>query len=214
LVALSTVRRPGHAAAIVRRALRGRARVRLYVAFDDPYSAVALVGLAERLAGRRARLLVEPVVERGIAGDPAVEAKRRYAIGDARRLGRRAGLELSRDEPIPAEATAFLAAWAAAAPQGPKRAAFCSAAARHLWFCSDGPVGREPFAALWREHVGSEAPPDDRTADGVLRSERGMRWRRLYDTPVAVVHGQWFFAHERLAQIEHRLDELGWPAST
>jgi hypothetical protein len=28
-----------------------------------------------------------------------------------------------------------------------------------------------------------------------------------------VVHGQWFFAHERLAQIEHRLDELGWAAA-
>ena len=40
-----------------------------------------------------------------------------------------------------------------------------------------------------------------------------MRRRRLYDTPAAVVGGQWFFAHERLAQIGHRLDELGWRAA-
>ena len=69
-------------------------------------------------------------------------------------------------------------------------------------------MDRSRIAALWREHVGA-APPADGAA-GPRRSERAMRLRRLYDTPVAVVHGQWFFAHERLAQIEHRLDELGW----
>jgi hypothetical protein len=37
-----------------------------------------------------------------------------------------------------------------------------------------------------------------------------MKRRRLYDTPVAVFAGQWFFAHERLPQIEYALDELGW----
>jgi 2-hydroxychromene-2-carboxylate isomerase len=37
-----------------------------------------------------------------------------------------------------------------------------------------------------------------------------MDKRGLYDTPIAVVHGRWYFAHERLGQIEDWLDELGW----
>lgn len=44
----------------------------------------------------------------------------------------------------------------------------------------------------------------------MARSERSFRLRRLYDTPVAVVHGRWYFAHERLEQIAQRLDDLGW----
>jgi 2-hydroxychromene-2-carboxylate isomerase len=208
VVALSTVRRPGRAAAALRRALGRGGRVRLYVAFDDAYSAVATLGLADRVAGRRVALIVEPVSARGIAGDPAVDAKRRYAVVDARRLARRAGLELMRTEPVPPEATAFLARWTAAAPAGPRRAAFAVAAMRLLWLASDGPVECEPYAVLWREHVGGEPPAPD--AGDVGRGERGMRLRGLYDTPVAIVHGQWFFAHERLPQIGHRLDELGW----
>jgi 2-hydroxychromene-2-carboxylate isomerase len=207
IVALSTVRRPRRAAAAIRRALGGRARVVLHVAFDDPYSAVALLGLVERLVGRRAQLVVEPVVERGIPDDPAVDAKRAYAIVDARRLARRQGLELARTAPVPAEATAFLARWAAAAPRGPARTAFSGAAMRQLWFSSDVPVDREHYAALWGEHVGGEPPRD------VNGSAPRLRGRGLYDTPAAVVHGQWFFAHERLPQIEHRLDELGWTAT-
>lgn len=211
LVALSTVRWPRRAAAAQRRRLGGSATVRLFVAFDDPYSAVAVLGLADRVADRRVRLVVEPVVERGIPDDPAVSDKRRYAVIDAQRLARRAGLELSRTEPLPAKTTAFLAAWAAAAPPGPKRPAFCAAAMRHLWFESDGPVSREPYIALWHEHVGG-GPPEDRD-ERAGTSEGAMRRRGLYDTPVALVHGQWFFAHERLDQIEHRLSELGWAAS-
>jgi 2-hydroxychromene-2-carboxylate isomerase len=211
IVALSTVRWPGRTTATVRRALGGSATVSLFVAFDDPCSAVAVLGVSDRVAHRRARLLVEPVVARGIPGDPAVADKRRYAVTDARRLACRAGLELSRTEPLAAEQTAFLAAWAASVPAGQKRAAFCVAAMRQLWFESDGPVPREHYAALWHEHAGAGPPADDGNGSG--RSEGAMRRRRLYDTPVAVVHGQWFFAHERLDQIEHRLDELGWRAS-
>jgi hypothetical protein len=37
-----------------------------------------------------------------------------------------------------------------------------------------------------------------------------MRRRGPYDTPAAWVHGQWFFAHDRGAQIADRLDALGW----
>jgi 2-hydroxychromene-2-carboxylate isomerase len=210
VVALSTVDAPRRGAAVARRALGGAGTVRLFVAFDDPYSAVALIGLSDRLAGRRAQLIVEPVVKRGIPGDPAVEDKRRYALVDARRLARRDGLELSRSKIVAAEATAFLAGWAAAAPAA-ERTAFCVAAMRELWFESDGPVLAEPFAARWRAHVGGDPPPA--TAPGALSSERAMRMRRLYDTPVAVIGGQWFFAHERLPQIEARLDDLGWRAA-
>ena len=39
-----------------------------------------------------------------------------------------------------------------------------------------------------------------------------MCLRGPYDTPAAWVHGQWFFAHDRSAQIGARLDDLGWTA--
>jgi 2-hydroxychromene-2-carboxylate isomerase len=203
VVALSTVDAHHRWAARLRRAAGGKGVVRLYVAFDDPQSAIALLGLADRVRGRRVRLLVEPVVARGIPGDPAVEDKRRYAVGDAARLARRDGRELTRTEPVGASDCAFLAAWAAAIPQGPERTAFCVAAAEQLWLRSSAPVEESDFAAL---------RPGSRRATP-RRSELTFRLRRLYDTPVAVVHGQWFFAHERLDQIEHRLDILGWTAA-
>jgi 2-hydroxychromene-2-carboxylate isomerase len=206
IVATSTIRWPARTAAALRRARGGRGRVQLYLAFDDPYSALAVLALADRVEGRRADLRVDAVVARGIPDDPAVDDKRRYAITDARRLARRAGLELSRGEPLPAATTAFLAGWTAAIPEPRQRADFCVAAMRLLWFGSDGPVSEEPYAELWREHVGGE-PPEATTVE---RAERRMRKRGLYDTPIAVVHRQWFFAHERLDQIEHSLDELGW----
>ena len=40
-----------------------------------------------------------------------------------------------------------------------------------------------------------------------------MRRRGGYDTPAAWVHGQRFFAHDRLVQIGERLDDLGWTAA-
>ncbi|HEX6389035.1 MAG TPA: hypothetical protein VFZ89_06310, partial [Solirubrobacteraceae bacterium] len=194
VVWLSTIRRP---------VLARRGRVTLFVAFDDPQSAVALLGLEQRLAGRPVALEVLPVVQRGIPGDPAVDAKRRYAVLDARRLARRDGLMLRRSAPLAAADVAFLAEWAAAAPD----TRFAVAAMRQLWLESDGPVEREPYAALWRDLYGGEPP-----ASGVT-AERTFRRRKLYDTPVAVVRGEWFFAHERLPTIEQRLDELGWRAA-
>ena len=211
LVALSSVDTPQRYAAALRRTLGGSGQVRLYVAFDDPQSAVALLGLRDRVAARKVKLFVEPVVERGIAGDPAVEAKRRHAVIDAARLAERDGLELARDEPLEAEAAAFLAGWAASIPDPWTRASFSAAAIRRLWLESDRPVSPEDYAGLWRELVGGEPP--DQAAEQVGRAERRMRRRGLYDTPIAVVHGQWFFAHERLAQIGERLDALGWEAS-
>lgn len=217
IVGLSTVRAPGRAAAAVRRARGGQGTVRLFVAFDDPYSAVAVLGLSGRLATRPVALRIEPVVARGIAGDPAVQAKREYAVTDARRLALRDDRVLGREAPVPAAAVAFLAAWTAALPddgdpRGP-RATFAAAALQALWFGSGGPVDRREYAERWAACAppGAAAPADVHPA--VAATERTMRRRGLYDTPIALVHGQWFFAHERLAQIEHRLDELGWRAA-
>ena len=134
-----------------------------------------------------------------------------YAVVDAGRLMRRSDLELSRTAPIEAAETAFLAGWAETLPPGPERAAFCAAAMRALWLESDGDVPTARLEELWRGLTGSEPPKD--ASPRPLPGERAMKRRRLYDTPTAVVHGHWFFAHERLPQIEHRLDELGWTAA-
>jgi 2-hydroxychromene-2-carboxylate isomerase len=212
VVALSQVGWPSRRAAAARRLAGRQGRVELFFAFDDPCSAVAVIDLVARVARRNVELDLKPVVRRGIAGDPAVELKRRHAVVDARRVGRRADVVLSRDEPLSAEATAFLAAWAARAPRGRPRTRFCVAALRRLWLGSDGPVDPGDYAAIWRDHVGGTPPAADGD-DGVRRNERLMGRRGPYDTPAAWVHGQWFFAHDRLVQIGDRLDDLGWTAS-
>jgi 2-hydroxychromene-2-carboxylate isomerase len=212
VVALSQVTWPARLGAAARRRLGRRGNVELFFAFDDPCSAVAVIDLAERLAGRDVRLLLKPVVARGIDGDPAVEQKRRYAIVDARRLARRAGRVLSRGEPLAAEDASFLAGWTAGATSDPALTSFCVAALRHLWFDSDGPLVVEDYATLWRERFCAQPPEPG--SDGVHRNERLMRRRKPYDTPAAWVHGQWFFAHDRLVQIGERLDSLGWTAAS
>jgi 2-hydroxychromene-2-carboxylate isomerase len=212
VVALSQVDWPARIGAAARRRIGRSGRVELFFAFDDPCSAVAVIELAERVARRDAQLVLKPVLARGIAGDPAVDQKRRYAIVDARRLARRSGLVLSRDEPLTAQSTAFLADWAAGAPRGPALVRFCVEALRRLWFASDGPPDQAEYAALWREQFGGEPPAT--AGGGVRRNERLMRRRRPYDTPAAWVHGQWFFAHDRLVQIGDRLDSLGWTAAS
>ena len=211
VVALSQISWPSRLGAAVRRRLGRRGRLELFFAFDDACSAVAVIDLAARVAGRDVELILKPVVSRGIPGDPAVEQKRRYAIVDARRLARRAGLSLSRGEPLTPDSTAFLAAWAAGAPPGPALTSFCVEALRHLWFATDGAVREADYATLWRERFGGEPPA---SADAVRRNERLMRRRKPYDTPAAWVHGQWYFAHDRLVQIGERLDSLGWTASS
>jgi 2-hydroxychromene-2-carboxylate isomerase len=209
VVALSRVDAPARLGAAARRRLGRRGRVELYVAFDDPCSAVAALDLAQRLAGHEADLELLPVVERGIADDPAVAAKRRYAIEDARRLFARSGQTLRRTEPLVAGEVAFLARWAAGAAPGAERTRFCVAALRRLWLESAGPVAVADYEPLWREAFGAQPPAADGTR-AVRRNERRMVRRGPYDTPAAWVHGQWFFAHDRPAQIAARLDDLGW----
>jgi 2-hydroxychromene-2-carboxylate isomerase len=211
VVAMSQVTWPARLGAAMRRRLGRGGRVELFFAFDDPCSAVAVIDLAERLARRDVTLLLKPVVARGIDGDPAVAQKRRYAIVDARRLARRAGLVLSRSEPLAAEDVSFLAEWTAAATADPALTSFCVAALRHLWFDTDEQPVVEGYAALWRERFGAQPEPG---RDRIRRNERLMHRRKPYDTPAAWVHGQWFFAHDRLVQIGERLDSLGWTAAS
>jgi 2-hydroxychromene-2-carboxylate isomerase len=195
--------------------LRGRAhrrlgrpaRVELYFAFDDPCSAVAVIDLAERLAGLDVTLALAPVVARGIPDDPAVELKRSYAIEDAARLFLRSGLVLGRGAPVAADEVAFLARWVASEPPSAALTAFCADALRQLWLGGDGAVVAADYRPLWRRHLGGE-PPDAGTG-AVAANERRMARRGPYDTPAAWVHGQWFFAHDRLSQIAARLDDLG-----
>jgi 2-hydroxychromene-2-carboxylate isomerase len=40
-----------------------------------------------------------------------------------------------------------------------------------------------------------------------------MYRRGPYDTPAVAIGRQWYFAHDRLAQIADRLDRLGWRAA-
>jgi 2-hydroxychromene-2-carboxylate isomerase len=207
LVAASQVTLPARFSAAARRRRGERERLELFIAFDDPCSAVAAIDLSARLAGRPVEIVPLAVVDRGIKGDPAVEQKREYAITDGRRLARRAGLTLARETPLPAADTAFLAEWVAAAKPGPAPLEFTIAALRHLWFEGDGPVERHTFLDLWREHVGSE-PRRDPAA--VRAAEKRMARRGPYETPAAWVAGRWYFAHDRPGQICEWLDELGW----
>jgi 2-hydroxychromene-2-carboxylate isomerase len=194
VVTLSTVDAPRRWVAALRRATGRPGVVELYVALDDPYSAIAVLGVVARTAARRVDLRIHAVVERGIPGDPAAKQKRAYAVTDARRLAPGAlGLELARADPLRPEATAFLADWIGQVKASERTVGFCAAAMRRLWFEDDADVSREPYVALWREHVGGDPPAGAST----LGAERRMRRRRLYDTPVAVVGGRWFFAHER-----------------
>jgi hypothetical protein len=207
LVAASQVTLPARLAAAARRRRGERERVEMFIAFDDPCSAIAMVDLSARLATRHVDLIPMAVIDRGIEGDPAVAQKREYAVTDARRLASRTGLTLARETTLPAADTAFLAEWVDAAEAGPALLAFTVAALRRLWFESDGPIERSAFLELWREHLDSEPRPD---GGDVRAAEKRMARRGPYETPAAWVAGRWYFAHDRPGQICEWLDELGW----
>jgi 2-hydroxychromene-2-carboxylate isomerase len=209
VVASSTVTLPARLRAQRRRRNGAPGRLELFLAFDDPCSAVAALDLAERLARREVDVVPVPVVHRGIAGDPAVALKRDYAVLDARRLAGRSGLRLSREVPLPAEQTAFLAEWIAAAEPGPALLAFTTAALRRLWFETDGRVESGEYLELWRGYMHADPQP---APAAVARCEKRMARRGPYETPAAWVAGRWYFAHDRPTQICEWLDELGWTA--
>lgn len=226
VLALSRVRTPARAISALRRTFGRRGVVELFLAFDDPNSAVALVELDRRLQGRAVDLVVRPVVDRDLDDDPAVEAKREYAIADAARIARRSGLGLSRRDPIAPGAVAFLAEWVAEAGPSAEATEFAAAAARELWIApeeagsdsgtaatSPGPVpipDRERFVDLWRRTVGGA--PGAGSRDQVIANERRMKRAGAYAVPMATVHGRLFFAHDRLERIAYELDRLGWTA--
>jgi hypothetical protein len=183
VIRLSQVTWPARARAALARAAGRRGRVEVYFAFDDAASAVAVPDLVERLASRRVDVVLLPVVRRGIAGDPAVQDKRRHALADARRRGLDATVE------DPGDVT-HLARWAAT---GAPNDAVCDA-----------------LRAVWRgEPFPVDAPGGD---EALRRNERRMRRRGPYDTPAAVVGGRWYFAHDRAEQVADWVDELGWAA--
>ncbi len=190
VVTLSQVTLPQRLQAAAARRRGERGLVELFVAYDDPQSAVAILGLRDRLAGRDVDLRVRPVVRRGIPDDAAREAKRRYAVVDATRLAARDGRTFTRTELIDAADVAPLAAATYAAPQPD---VFAADVVTRLWVDGSSP---------WAVDAADPAP--------VAAAEAEMEKQGLYDTPIAVVHGRWYFAHERLGQIEDWLDELGW----
>ena len=208
LIALAKGREPAKAAAAAKRLRGGRGQVEVFFAFDDPNSAVALIELDRRLAGRAVDLLPFPVLKRDMEGDPAVEAKRSYAVVDASRIAARSGLSLSRKQPLRPEDTAFLAEWVAAAGPSSGVKDFAVSAARKIWFEQDGSLDRDAFAESWRLAVGGSPPAGG--PEPVRSNEKRMKRRGAYAVPMASVHGRLFFAHDRLDQICDELDLLGW----
>ena len=215
ILAISTFTLPFRLAAAARRAVGRKGRVELFYAYDEPTSAYALLELARTVQGRAVVIDLVPVVERGIEGDSAIDRKRAYAMVDGRRLARRLGMAMGRSEPVDPEAVRFLAAWTALGPAGPALQEFAVEAMARIWFGADGPVEREPFAALWRERLGLEPPDEDgeEARAAVRANEKRMTRSGPYETPAAKVGGRWDFAQDRPKQIGAWLDELGWRAS-
>ncbi len=211
LIAIFETRWPGKLRASVVRAFGGRGCIELYFAYDDPYAAIALPALHEMAARHAVRLVLYPIVERGLENDPAAEQRRRFAVTDALRLASRHGRMLTRTTPIAPDETAFLAAWTESARDCDYQADFAMLALQKLWFGSPGPVGRKAFAWLFGEVIGRTPPADESgLAMSLSRNERRMVSKGFWDSPAARVDGEWFFAHERIPQIEDRLAYLGW----
>ena len=207
LVAWFATRWPGRVRARLLRRLGKRVRVELYFAFDDPYAAAALP-LFDVAARRGAELVLYPLVDRGIDGDPALEQRRHYAVEDARRLLRRRGLVLRREGPLHADDAAFLAAWTESLRGTPAMERFAEAALKRLWLESSGSVRAADLAPLFREIAGREPPTEPASAARVADNRRRQLRKGHWESPAARVQGEWFFAHERVAHIEERLAEL------
>jgi 2-hydroxychromene-2-carboxylate isomerase len=208
VVATSCIEWPAQLSASLRRRLGQPAHIELFFAFDDPYAAIALPGLIKIAQQRRARLTLYPLIERGIANDPAAESRRRHAVEDSQRLARRFGKTLSRSTSLSAQDTAFLAAWTQTANADAGVINFAAAALEQLWFKSSGAVKQEDFRRLHSQylHSASAAGNEAALASNTARLLKLGHW----ESPAALVEGQWFLAHERLAQINDHLERLGW----
>lgn len=208
IVSASRVEWPAQCSAAVRRALGQSARIELFFAFDDPYAAIALPGLLNIARQRRVKLMLYPLIERGIANDPAADARRLHAVEDSQRLARRFGKTLSRRQPLRAQDCAFLAAWTQAAREEDGVRHFAAAALEQLWFRSSGPVKQDDFHRLRAQHLHSAASAHNDFA--LARNTARLLEKGHWESPAALVEGQWFLAHERLAQINDHLEHLGW----
>ncbi len=204
----------GHALRVrLRHALGRPARVELYLAFDDPYAAVALGPLREVLGRRFVDFSLFPLVSRGITGDPAALRRASYALVDARRLARRTGRVLQRTEPVSAASMAYLARWTEALRGDKRQLDFAQAALEAVWFGERLP---EPshMKTLFRRVAGVD-PPSTYRQDTELDRTLAKNHARLverghWESPACWVEGAWYLAHERLAQIDERLAKDGF----
>ena len=209
VIALSRWPSPRSAIARTARRLGRPITLEIYFAFDDPYAAIALPALRDCVQYKPVSVRLYPLVRRGIAGDPAALARKHFALTDARRLAQRQDSELRRSEPLTAEDCAFLATWTAAAHHHPSALAFAGDALDLLWRDSDKPVSPQRFEALYRAHIDRPPPIVDIESHRALeRNSKRLYAKGHWESPSVRIAGQWYFAHERLAQIQHRLDEL------
>lgn len=196
--------------ASLRRAVGLRPTIELFFAFDDPYAAIGLPGLIKIAKARNTELILVPLITRGIDGDPAAKQRSVHAITDSRRLARRDGRSLQRSAPLGAQDVAFLAAWTIAGDGNLRRNAFVAAALQKLWFSADEQPAPEQYSALYQAHIGSPPPAlSEDLAKQLDRNSKRLHKLGHWESPVAYLAGEWFFAHERLQQIEARLVEMG-----
>lgn len=200
VIAASAWHAPARGRAALARLLGRRPTMELYFAFDDPYAAVALPGLMRIAQRYRARLRLYPLIERGIENDPALEKRRAHAIADSMLLARRDGRVLRREQPFAPGALDELAAQAAALDDDVARLEFAARTLEGLWF------GSAEAAPRGRVQPAADPALRARLAENTARLKRLGHW----ESPAARVEGAWFFAHERLPQIEAWLKELGW----
>jgi len=205
---------PGHALrSRVKRALSRPARVELYFAFDDPYAAVAMRPLREVVLRHEAELSLFPLLDRGMPDDPAWDQREHYAIVDARRLARRTGRVLRRTAPIPPEKLDYLARFTQSIKDERKKAAFAEVALEEVWLGERTPEPSE-LRKVFRRIVGEDAPGHFRECaalDGALvRNHERLARRGHWESPACWVEGEWFFAHERIAQIDELLAKGGF----
>ncbi len=182
----------------------------LFFAFDCPYSLVALTGLYEILDERSVVLNLFPVINRGIENDPDIELRRSYSIKDAARMSKRKDIEIKRTAPLDPDQTGFLAALSEAG-RGPRGGELIFRFLEKVWSFSGPEIQEEPFYALYEEIIG-EAPPEDLEGpyQKIRENEALLKKKGHWEVPSLLVYGEWYFAHERITQIEERLNYLGW----